>query len=182
MTIEMPKLTTQRLILRPFTLADVPEVAELSKVKEIAQRTLNLSSPYTEEMAKAWIEQHSPNFKEGKEVVFAIILQKLNRLCGAINLTINAEHNHAMLGYWLGKSYWGNGYCTEAGKAVLDYGFNVLKLNRIYANHIKSNPASGRVIQKLGMKYEGCQRQHIKRCGNYEDLEQYGILASDWKV
>jgi len=53
-------------------------------------------------------------------------------------------------GYWMGRPYWRNGYCTEAGLAVLEYGFAVLNLNRIHAHHFKRNPASGRVLEKLG--------------------------------
>ena len=76
--------------------------------------------------------------------------------------------------------YWNNGYGTEAVQAVLKYGFEVLGLNRIHAKHFKRNPASGRILQKIGMKYEGCQRQHFKKWDNFEDIELYGILRSEY--
>ncbi len=57
------------------------------------------------------------------------------------------------------------GYCTEAAEAVVWYGFEVLGLNRIYACHFKRNPASGRVVRKIGMTHEGCLRQHVKKWG-----------------
>ncbi|WP_071592913.1 GNAT family N-acetyltransferase [Pleurocapsa sp. PCC 7319] len=60
------------------------------------------------------------------------------------------------------------------------YGFESLKLHRIYASHLTRNPASGRVMQKVGMTYEGCLRQHTKHWGIYEDRAIYGILATEW--
>jgi ribosomal-protein-alanine N-acetyltransferase len=63
---------------------------------------------------------------------------------------------------------------------VLKYAFDELKLNRVHARHFKRNPASGRVMQKVGMKHEGCLRQHFKKWGNYEDSEMYGILRKEF--
>jgi ribosomal-protein-alanine N-acetyltransferase len=98
-----------------------------------------------------------------------------------MGLVINQKHESAELGYWIGKPYWGNGYGTEAAKAVLHYGFTVLGLNRIYATHMSRNPASGRVMEKIGMKYEGCSRQHVKKWDVFEDLKMYAILKSEYE-
>lgn len=81
-------------------------------------------------------------------------------------------------GYW-GKPYWNQGYCSEAGKAVLQYAFAELGLLRIHASHIGRNPASGRVMRKLGMQHEGSRRQHVRKGDECEDLEVYGILRND---
>ncbi|MFB2772525.1 GNAT family N-acetyltransferase, partial [Pelatocladus sp. BLCC-F211] len=102
-------------------------------------------------------------------------------LCGAIGLGINQKHNHAELGYWIGKPFWGNGYCTEAAQEVLRYGFEKLGLHRICASHFAHNPTSGRVMQKIGMTYEGCRRQHTLKWGEYIDVMEYGILKSEWQ-
>ncbi len=59
---------------------------------------------------------------------------------------------------------------------MLQYGFNTVKLNRIYSYHLSRNPASGRVMQKIGMTHEGTAPQHTKKWDKFEDLEQYGIL------
>jgi [ribosomal protein S5]-alanine N-acetyltransferase len=83
------------------------------------------------------------------------------------------------IGAWVGKPNWRHGFATEAAVAVLRYGFKVLGLHRIYARHFKRNPASGRVLQKLGMTYEGCRRQHVMKWGVFEDMELYGILRTD---
>jgi RimJ/RimL family protein N-acetyltransferase len=98
-----------------------------------------------------------------------------------MGLVIEGKFRRAELGYWIGRPYWGNGYCTEAGQAILEYGFQALNLNRIHAYHFKRNPASGRVMQKFGMKHEGTSPQHIMKWGVFEDVELYGILRSGWE-
>ena len=90
-------------------------------------------------------------------------------------------HDSAELGYWIGVPYWGNGYATEAAREMLDYGFETLKLNRIFASHFKPNAASGRILRKLGMLHEGCQREHIRKWDQFIDSELYGMLRRDWE-
>ena len=97
-----------------------------------------------------------------------------------MGLELEPENERAELGYWIGKPYWNRGYATEAAKAVVAYSFEVLKLNRIYAYHFTRNPASGRVLEKIGMRYEGYRRQHTKRWENFEDSMGYGMLKADY--
>jgi RimJ/RimL family protein N-acetyltransferase len=85
------------------------------------------------------------------------------------------------MGYWIGKPFWNNGYCTEAARAVVEYGFGPLGLERIYANYLARNPASGRVLHKLGMTEEGHLRRHRRKFGRYEDLIVCGLLKSEWQ-
>jgi len=89
-------------------------------------------------------------------------------------------HDRAELGYWVGRPYWGRGYATEAGLGLLAHSFGVLRLNRVFAIHYSRNPASGRVLQKLGMRQEGVMPQHIKKWGVYVDAVCYGVLRDDW--
>ena len=84
------------------------------------------------------------------------------------------------MGYWVGVPFWGQGICTEAARALLGFGFGDLNLNKIHAHHFTRNPASGRVLQKLGMKYEGQLRQHVLKSDRFEDLFSYGILRSEF--
>ena len=76
----------------------------------------------------------------------------------------------------------GGDFGTEAAGAVIRYAFEVLGLNRVFAGHYKRNPASGRILQKIGMTYEGRLRQHVKKWGEYEDMEYYGILKSEFQT
>jgi ribosomal-protein-alanine N-acetyltransferase len=176
-----PELTTERLLLRPFALADAPIVQQLAGDEAIASTTGTIPHPYEDGMAEEWIRTHPKAFEEGKGVIFAITLCEDKTLIGAIGLTIERDHERAELGYWIGKPYWGNGYCTEAARAVLNYGFAELGLNRIYATHFSRNPASGRVMEKIGMACEGCQRQHFRKWGTFEDLKVYAILRAGYE-
>ncbi len=176
-----PTLQTDRLTLRPFTLADAPDVQRLAGEREIATTTLLIPHPYPDGAAEEWIQTHETDFNENKSTVYAVTLRNDNTLIGAIGLIINNDHNHAELGYWIGKPYWGKGYCTEAVRAMFDFGFNTLNLNRIHAHHFGNNPSSGRVLEKTGMKREGISPQHIRKWDEYVDIILYGILRSDYE-
>jgi|SRR5882672_11216998 len=177
---ERPTLETTRLILRPFTVADAPDVQRLAGDREIASTTLNVPHPYADGMAEQWISTHQAKYESGELANFAIVRRADNTLIGAIGLRINQQHTHAELGYWIGKPYWNAGYCTEAAHAVVAYGFEGLGLHRIHASHLTRNPASGRVMQKIGMYYEGCLRQHVNKWEVFEDLALYGILRGEY--
>jgi len=178
---ERPILKTEHLILRPFILEDAPAVQRLAGDKDIASTTLRIPHPYEDGIAEVWISKHQEELEKGEQVTFAIAHREEQYLIGAIGLSgISQEHETAEVGYWIGKPYWNQGYCTEAVEAMLQYAFEELKLNRVYARHFKRNPASGRVMQKVGMKHEGCLRQHFKKWGDYEDSEMYGILRQEF--
>jgi len=175
-----PVLVTERLSLRPFQADDAAEVQALAGVREVAAMTYRLPHPYPDGMAEAWITSHAETYHNGREANFAITLLAGEKLIGSISLMISRENARAEVGFWLGKPFWGQGYATEALQAVLAYGFNALKLNRIFAQHFGVNPASGRVMEKAGMAYEGHLRQHVKKWGQFEDIKIYAILAQDF--
>ncbi|MEW6732375.1 MAG: GNAT family N-acetyltransferase [Acidobacteriota bacterium] len=176
-----PTLETTNLTLRPFDLADAPIVQRLAGEKEIASTTLNIPHPYEDGLAEQWISTHQGEFDKGEKVIFAITVRE-EGLIGAVGLVINQQHERAELGYWVGKRYWNKGYCTEAARVVIQYGFEVLGLNRIHATHLQRNPASGRVMQKIGMCYEGLRREHIKKWNIFEDIAEYGILRKEYEA
>ncbi len=131
-------------------------------------------------MAEEYIGRRQEHYDAGKGVHFAIT-RRDGAFVGGISLDVEHETDESMqLGYWIGKPYWSQGYCTEATRAVLEYGFATLGLHRIYARHFGSNPASGRVMQKVGMRYEGTEREAFKKWGRFEDLVFYGILRSEY--
>ncbi len=176
-----PTLATQRLVLRPMMLADAPDVQRLAGEYEIAANALDIPHPYPRGAAEAWIAGHEEGFLLGEMAVFAVVRADENELLGAIGLMhIDRGHQRGELGYWIGKPYWNLGYATEAASAIIAYGFGGLGLNRIYASHFTRNPASGRVLQKCGMAYEGCLRQHVKKWGVFEDVAIYGLVREGY--
>ena len=176
----IPTLETERLVLRPFRLEDAAEVQRLAGDRFIADTTLNIPHPYKDGMAEAWISRHQPDFEGGKGVAFAITRKIDGSIIGAISLMGMVKGHQAELGYWIGQPYWSQGFCTEAGAAILSYAFSELGLVRVHARHFARNPASGRVMGKLGMQQEGVLRQHVRKWDNYEDSVLCGILKAEW--
>jgi [ribosomal protein S5]-alanine N-acetyltransferase len=177
----LPTLETERLRLRAFTEADAPDVKALAGAREVASTTLNVPHPYEDGMAEAWIGTHAPGYAAGEQATFAVTLKDRDTLVGAIGLTVVPDHVRAELGYWIGVPYWNRGYASEAAVAMLRFGFDELQLNRIYAVHLVRNPASGRVMEKAGMEYEGTLRQHVQKWGAFEDIAFYGLTAATWR-
>lgn len=178
---EQPTLHTERLVLRPFTPEDAPAVAVLANDPEIAANTLSFSYPYELRMAEEWIAGQPERWEKGELANFAMVVRETNALAGSIGLIISAEHGRAELGYWVGRPFWGAGYCTEAARAVVDFGFRALGLNRVQAHHFTRNPASGRVLRKIGMRHEGHLPQWLRKGDVYEDAELFGILREEYE-
>jgi [ribosomal protein S5]-alanine N-acetyltransferase len=173
-----PTLETKRLRMRPYLENDIPELILLVGAREVAATTLRIAHPYTEKDAHAFLELA----KEPDKIWLAITLLEDGRQIGGVGLRVDQQHQNAELGYWLGVPYWGFGYATEAAREVLRYGFEDLKLHRIFASHFGHNPASGRILRKLGMRYEGCQREQLLKWDRFVDSELYGLLRQEWKA
>lgn len=176
---ERPTLSTARLILRPFALSDAADVQRLAGDERVAATTLNVPHPYEDGMAEAWISTHQPKFDAGTLRNFAITLGDSGALVGAIGLAIDPETQIGELGYWVGVPHWGKGYCTEAARAVVGYGFSN-GLQRIHAHYMATNVASGRVMEKVGMRREGQLRQHVVKNGVRHDMVWFGMLAAEF--
>ena len=173
---ENKTIITKRLVLRMFRESDAETVAELCNSYNIYKNTLYLPYPYSKECALSWIENHLDNFNSNKSYEFAITDKETGQLYGAIALSNNQHFNNGEIAYWIGEKFWGNGYATEASKAILEFAFTEKKYHRVFARHFASNPASGRVIEKLGMVKEGVLIDHGMKEERYEDLVFYGIL------
>lgn len=175
-------LVTSRLLLRIFQPGDAPEVERLLNDKEIASNTRSIDFPYPLGGGIKWIENQTQLRSSGDAYCFAICkLDSTNeeRLMGAIALTVNKTDHNAELGYWMGRDFWNRGYCTEACHAIVEFGFETLGLQKLTSHHLSRNPASGRVLDKIGMTREGLCRKHVRKWGVFEDVVLYGMLAGD---
>ena len=178
----MPRLTTKRLVLRAFTLADGPVVDELAGAREVADTTLEMPHPYPAGGGASWIATHGDNWSRNSVLALAICSRESQKLLGAISLHVEEVHRHAEIGYWIGASYWGKGYATEAARAMVGYAFTELRLHRVQGRHFIRNSASGRVLQKIGMKLEGTHRDAYIRWEQFETVDVYAILESEWSA
>jgi [ribosomal protein S5]-alanine N-acetyltransferase len=169
-------IETARLDLRTIAESDISELVPLIGAREVAETTLRIPHPYEERHAREFLASPVPE----NELRLMIRLRSDGRLCGGIGLHPDNQHQRAELGYWIGRPYWGHGYATEAARAVVRYGFEQLKSNRIFAAHFAGNDASGRILQKIGMRHEGCMRQAVRKWNKFIDLERYAILRDDY--
>ena len=179
-TMKTETLITERLVLRPVVREDAPMIEKYVSDCRIANKTLLIPHPYPEGAAAIWIDENLTKPSPG--VLFALTLKLGGDLVGVMALRVCDDKLRAETGFWLAPLFWGNGLCTEALQAVVDYGFRELDLQRIYAGHFLENPASGRVQQKVGMKKEGVLRMGAFRFGEPKDLVMYAITRPDWEV
>ncbi|WP_042360535.1 GNAT family N-acetyltransferase [Geomicrobium sp. JCM 19055] len=172
-------IRTDRLYLRVFEKSDAQSVQALCNNKNIYKSTLYLPYPYALSDALRWIETHKKNFDDNRSYEFAVTDRESGTLYGAISLSNNQRFNHGELAYWIGEEHWGNGYGTEAARAMVEFAFEEKKLHKVFARFFKSNPASGAIMQKIGMEQEGVLKDQVVKDGRYEDLIHYGIINPD---
>ncbi len=178
--MSQPTLTTSRLIVRPYQMEDKPELIDLIGDPLVSKPLLIVPYPYTEKDADEWINSRQVAFEAGESAQFVVTSKVSGVLLGGCGVIMIPKFNMAEIGYWVGRKFWGQGYTTEAARAVVDWAFDNFGLNRIYARYDVNNPASGRVMQKLGMQSEGILRQHVLKDGVYCDMAYYGLLRSEW--
>ncbi|MBE2215092.1 MAG: GNAT family N-acetyltransferase [Opitutaceae bacterium] len=176
-----PKIRTARLLLRPYDDADAPEVQRLAGDARVADTTLTIPHPYPDGVAEMWIATHEAAWLSGRGAIFAITRLGQGDLVGTVGLTVKPELHSAELGYWIGYPFWGHGYGTEAAQAAVDFGFAMLALDRVHAHHFERNPASGRVMQKVGMREEFFRRAAVMKRGVPEDVRGYAISRAAWE-
>ena len=179
---DQPTLSTKRLTLRPFVPDDAFDIERLAGMREIADTTLTIPHPYPHGAAATWILTHAPAWEAGSAATFAVVENESGRLVGVTSLMIKSEHRRAELGYWIALDRWNHGYATESNQRLIDFGFEVLGLHRIEARHFVRNPASGRVMVKIGMRPEGVERDGVVKGDRYESLAVYSILEDDWRA
>jgi ribosomal-protein-alanine N-acetyltransferase len=179
---DFPVIHTKRLILRLFSPEDIVQLEQYADDKDILATTSASEVPQQGKIIE-WIKIRKERYEKRQGIDFAIIKRDEDRIIGAIGLGFEYKNDESMqLGYWIGKGHWNQGYCTEAAREVLKYGFTTLGLHRIFSRAFTSNPASGRVLEKIGMKHEGTLREAYKHGDKFENMECYGLLKTDFIV
>mgnify|MGYP000005812816 CR=1 FL=1 len=145
------RLTTERLVLRPFTLNDAPRVRALVGNWKVARMLARVAYPYGQEQAEQWITTHDKARASGAGFPYAI--DKDDELVGCIGLDRDSKDDTYDIGYWVGEPYWNNGIATEAGRAIVAHAFRAHPVGYLTAGHMAENHASGSVLTKLGFRY-----------------------------
>ncbi|MCY4021410.1 MAG: GNAT family N-acetyltransferase [Chloroflexi bacterium] len=177
--MEQLELADQLVSMRPFEPADIAPVFELAGAREIADNTF-VPHPYTQEAAQEFVERVREQWSADEAYVFAILDRATDAFVGCMGIHPEATHNSATVGYWIGKPFWGRGIATAALRLLIRFGFEKLQLNRIEAGHLAHNAASGRVMQKANMQYEGRRRGSKLHRGEYKDAVWYAIIRADY--
>lgn len=177
----MPTLETPRLILRRIAMSDAKDIFAYSCDEEVARHVLWSAQKSVGE-AKDYCRFMMRKYKNDEPSSWGIIEKATGRLVGTIGFMDYSEDNaSAEVGYSLARWLWNGGYMTEALSCVIDYAFENMELNRIEAQHELTNPSSGRVMEKCGMRKEGVLRQRLYNKGKFVDVALYAIVRSDWR-
>lgn len=170
------ELTTERLLLNQPHIDDIPRLIEIMKNPVYNQNTTNIPFPYTETSGQFWVKLANEGLELGDKYIMAIRLKGSPTIIGGVGLGIDKATNEAEMGYWLDEQYWNQGIVTEASKSLIQYGFDVLGLKRIFATHFTFNEASGKIMQKIGMQKEGILKAHTLKDGESIDHVLYGVV------
>ncbi len=172
-------LTTERLILRRFETTDAEDMFRNWAQSEIVTKFLSWEPYKRREDAVTYIQSIIDGDTD-KTYHWIITLKESGEAIGAIDvIALREDIAEAEIGYCLGELYWGKGYMTEAFRAVIRFLFDEVGMNRIEATHDVNNPASGRVMEKCGLRYEGTLRQAGHNNQGVCDLVIRAILRGD---
>lgn len=174
-------MKTERLVLRSLELGDAEPISRMAADRAIADTMISVPHPFTLDDALGWIAASGqPREHDVPHRYFGICLAVGGELVGITALRhIETDHGQAELSFWIGRAYWGQGLAVEAGRALLVYAFDVLALNRVEAYHMGRNPASGRVLSRLGFRQEGVLRERVRKWGTFEDVVVCSLLRSE---
>lgn len=173
------ELVNNLVMMRPLARADIPHIRRLAAAEEIANNTY-VPHPYPPEAADEFVQKARDQWRNDEACVFAIVERASDQFAGCMGIHPQPTHNRAEVGYWIGLPYWGRGLATAALRLIIHLGFEELGLNRIAAGHLPGNLASGRVMQKAKMRYEGRLRGTLLHRGECKDELRYAILRADY--
>ena len=177
---DLPTLETERLILRKLTPADEADVFAYASDPEVA-RLVPWEAHRSLDDTRRFLQGVLERYTRGEPDVWAIAEKASGRVIGTIRMgEYRAQHGRASVGYALARPYWNRGLTTEALRAVLRFGFDVVGLNRIFAVCYPEDPASARVMENVGMTYEGTLRDAAFEKGRYRSLKVYAILRREY--
>jgi len=175
----LPSLETPRLILRRLRLDDVDDVFAYASDPDVA-RTVTWEAHRSVEDSRAFVQTMLRRYERGEVANWGMELRETGRIIGTCGYILwNTAHDSAEIAYALGRPWWNRGLMTEALRAVLAFGWERMGLHRVEAHCRTDNPASERVMQKLGMRLEGINRGALRMKGVYVDLKHYAVLRDD---
>ena len=174
--INLAEIETERLILRKCNVKNIKQFYKIASNPNVTtwipweyHKSIEETTMFVNSLVEGYIK--------GTCTTWGIYNKKSNMFMGLTSFVHIKEKNfNAEIGYWIGEEYWNQGYTTEAVRAVIRYGFEVLGLHRITAGHFVDNPASGKVMEKAGMVFEGKLKDEAYHRGKFYDINIYAII------
>lgn len=178
----LPKLETDRLVLRQFTLEDADDIFSYSRMEEVSFNT-GFPQSKSVENTYEYLNHFYFNSYENKKIPvgYGIVFKDSHKVIGSIGFNNRHGDDIFEMSYVLHFDYWGRGIVPEAGAAMLEVGFDILNLHKIELKCFEYNERSRRVAEKLGFKLEGMLRDRLDARGDRCNLCVYGLLKSEWK-
>lgn len=174
--VEHSRMESERLILRPVSFDDAEDMYEYTSDEETTRYLYDQHKDLNQ--TRSFIANYFIKEPIGK---YAILLkEENNKMIGAIEFRVHDYNKSGELGYTLNRHYWGKGYMTEAGKLILELAFNILELERVFAECDVKNTASGKLLRRLGMTHEATLRKNHMIKGALTDSEYYSILKEEY--
>jgi RimJ/RimL family protein N-acetyltransferase len=170
----IPVLGTERLILRAPRRGDVKAIASLLNDRRIAANTARIPHPYGVGDAEHFVA--SANRQDGEATFMIFADDKLIGGCG-----IDPREDAPEIGYWLGVAYWGQGYATEAVRALVDYAFGELCHEMLVAGARVTNPASRRVLEKCAFQWTGVRVTRIRAINSAAPVDRFHLDRGLWE-
>jgi RimJ/RimL family protein N-acetyltransferase len=167
-------LDTERLTLRRPTLADVRAISHLANDRRIAENTRRLPHPYLQDHAVEFVRGIAT---ERRGTVF--LIESNHTPIGMVGIDWR-EPAAPELGYWLGVDYWGQGFATEAARAVIDFTFEEVELEHIMSGARVANPASRNVLEKCGFQWSGVELHRFEALGSSTPVDCFRLTRSVW--
>ena len=171
----LPSIETRRLLLRALKMSDTDDIFEYASDPEVSKHTFWDTHKSIEDTQRFISQQISSN-----SACWGIVHKEDKRVIGTCYLhSFDAKHGRAEIAFYLSRKYWGKGYATEAVRQVILFTFENWELNRIGGTCMSENVASGRVLEKVGMTFEGILRKHSYARDKFHDLVVYSILRDE---
>ncbi|BDX00947.1 GNAT family N-acetyltransferase [Maricaulis maris] len=160
-----PRIETERLVMRLPVLEDASNIATYLGDYDVAKNTARVPHPYPELAAEMWVLMTRAGWQPGGNL--SLTVEMAGEAIGGGGVFKRKADADWEIGYWIGKPWWGQGLATELGRGLVDYARNTLGTRRLIAGYYKDNPASGRVLEKLGFTHigEGVRAFSMARMG-----------------
>lgn len=177
--INIPKIETERLIIRKLEYSDKTDIFSYACNPEVAKHVL-WEAHQSEFETLEFLNLVYEGYNKNTSATWGIQIKDTNKIIGTVGfVSWDRGNNEAEIGYALSHEYWNKGIISEAVKEIINFGFTKMNLKKIIAECKPENIGSGKVLEKCGFKYDGIIKNKMLIKGKFEDMRMYSILSDN---